>query len=492
MGIRVDFLIKHVRPYGMEAWAAICQPTGPGSLAGWLLANGVAQAEIDIAFNAWAALALTEINDANMPQFIAAANLISQARWGELYHTSHSTILFLNQPLLNELSYDSSTHRNQVFDFDPAETIPLAVTIHQSNQPAPTTVMNAYGATVQADANGDCFHFIQLNEGEHMMHATSALSSESARRLKRSATSAEAILENAGTQASIQRTYQFFGIEPNLTATATSAPAGASTPSQGNLNALLNGVGTAPGASTIVTVPSTPASGDIALVQNVQTLDSYIAVLTALVMYNNHPAAYDLSNPQDAAQFVIDLANARNFVISGGTVKAIPMYLSMSEATTQSFNKTTTSADLHMDLLAALFATLNLPAAVLTELDGILTEIAGSLQSLQLSFTTQTQTLDHFVSFYYLTPVPGSNPPINQMNVEFIFLQLAQSSWKASVGKSSVSSFTLNMTTTRTTCTMNSGIVAGNSAAIVSSLMSLTGNDASTISEMTKMKGVQT
>lgn len=325
-----------------------------------------------------------------------------------------------------------------------------------------------------------------------MMHAMSALSSESARRLKRSATSAEAILENAGTQASIQRTYQFFGIEPNLTATATSAPAGASTPSQGNLNALLNGVGTAPGASTIVTVPSTPASGDIALVQNVQTLDSYIAVLTALVMYNNHPAAYDLSNPQDAAQFVIDLANARNFVISGGTVRAIPMYLSMSEATTQSFNKTTTSADLHMDLLAALFATLNLPAAVLTELDGILTEIAGSLQSLQLSFTTQTQSLDHFVSFYYLTPVPGSNPPINQMNVEFIFLQLAQSSWKASVGKSSVSNFTLNMTTTRTTCTMNSGIVAGNSAAIVNSLMSLTGNDATTISEMTKMKGVQT
>lgn len=490
MGIRVDFLIKHVRPYGMDAWQAICQPRGPGSLAAWLLANGVDQADIDTAFNAWAALALLEINADTLPQFIVAANTISQARWGELYNTDYSTILFLNEPLLKELSYDSSLRPNQVFNFDPAEYIPLAITINRLGQP-PATVQGAYGATVQADANGNCFHFNGLIQGEQNMNPM-ALSSESVRRLKSSATFAEKTFQNSGQQASIQRLHQFFGVAPAMTATAPSGPNGSSTPGQGDINTLLNGVGTAPGASTVVTVPAAPVSGDAALIQNVQTLDSYIAVLTALVMYNNHPAAYDLSNPQQAAQFVIDLANARNYVVTGGTVRAIPMYLPMGEATTQSFNKTTTSADLHIDLLTALFASLNLPAAVLTELDGILTEIAGSLQSLQLSFTTQTQTLNHFVSFYYLTPVPGANPPVNQMNVEFIYIQLDQSSWKASVGKSSVSNFTLNMTTTRTTATMNGGIVAANSSNIVNSLMSLTGNDATTISEMTKMKGVKT
>lgn len=266
----------------------------------------------------------------------------------------------------------------------------------------------------------------------------------------------------------------------------------ADTPSSSSLNDLLNGVGTAPGATTVVTVPAAPATGDIALVQNVQTLDSYIATLTALVMYNNHPAPYDLSDKKQAAQFVIDLANARNFVVTGGTVKAIPMYLPMGEASTQSIHKSTTSADLHLELLTAMFGALGLPAAVMTELDGILTEVNQSLQSLKLSFETQDQTLNHFVSFYHLVPVEGSNPVINMMNVEFIYLQLAQSSWQASVGKSSVDHFSLDVTMTRTTASMSAGIVAANTSNIVNALMQLTQNDAATISKMTGMKGVKT
>lgn len=273
-----------------------------------------------------------------------------------------------------------------------------------------------------------------------------------------------------------------------VSAVAGSAPA----PSTDSLNDLLNSVATAPGTSTVVTVPSAPASGDIALVQNVQTLDSYIATLTALVMYNNHPAPYDLSDKQQAAQFVIDLANARNFVVTGGTVKAIPMYLPMGEASTQTIHKSTTSADLHLDLLTAMFGALSLPTAVMTELDGILTEVNQSLQSLQLSFETQTQTLNHFVSFYHLVPVDGSNPPINQMKVEFLYLQMDQSSWKASVGKSSVNHFTLDVILTRTTATMSAGIVAANTSNIVNALMQLTANDPATIAKMTGMKGVKT
>ena len=494
MGIRVDFLIKHVRPYGMDAWQAICKPQGPGSLAAWLIANGVSQANIGAAFNAWAAVALLEIDATTLPQFVAAAQTISQARWDVLYNTDYSTILFLNEPLLKQLSYDSSQNIDHKFEFDPNEHIPLAVTINRLGL-EPTTALNADGATVRADAQGNCFHFfnlIQLIQGDDTMNTTTALSSEAVRRLNRSAASAEQTFQNVGEQAAVQRAYQFFGISPAPAAAPVPLALAASTPDPSDLNNLLNNVGTAPGASTVVTVPSAPVSGDAALIQNVQTLDSYIAVLTALVMYNNHPAIYDLSDPQQAAQFVIDLANARNYVVTGGTVKAIPMYLPMGEATTQSFNKSTTSADLHIDLLTALFGALSLPSSVLTELDGILTEISDSLKNLQLSFNTQTQTLNHFVSFYYLTPVPGTNPPINQMNVEFIYIQLDQSSWKASIGKSSVSNFTLNMTTTRTTATMSSGIVAANSSNIVSSLLSLTNNDATQISEMTKMKGVKT
>jgi len=158
MGIRVDFFIKHVRPYGMDAYQAVCVPTDPTSLTAWLLANGVPQGTINTAFNAWATTADLEINPVTIPQFVQSANLISQARWAELYETDYSTILFLNEPLIKELSYVSSRHPGQDFEFDPAEVIPLAVTINRLRL-APTYNQNVNGANLKADANGNCFHF---------------------------------------------------------------------------------------------------------------------------------------------------------------------------------------------------------------------------------------------------------------------------------------------------------------------------------------------
>jgi hypothetical protein len=489
MGITVDFIIKHIRPADMDSWNLICGNQGPGSLADWLLNNGVSQIDINHAFNDWAALALLDIHDVgNRGAFVKAAEDVSNARWDELYTTDYSSILFMNAPLLAQLDHDSSIRPNQTFNFDPYEYIPLVVTINRLGVPA-TVVENVTGMVVSVDANGNCCHFNQIINGGNAMDL---LSSEATRRVSVSMNTAEKAFQAAGEHAAMNSMYQFFGITPLLENYSKGiASLTSDLPSKSDINALLNGVGAAPGTSTVVTVPAAPVSGDVALVQNVQTLDSYIATLTALVMYNNHPQPYDLSDKQQAAQFVIDLANARNYVVTGGVVKAIPMYLPMGQATTQSFNKSTTTADLHIDLLTALFGALSLPASVLTELDGILTEIASSLKSLQLSFTNQTQTLNHFVSFYYLTQVPGTNPPINQMNVEFIYIQLAQSAWNASIGKSTVSNFTLNMTTTRTTATMSAGIVAANAGNIVSSLIALTGNDATVISEMTKMKGVK-
>jgi hypothetical protein len=257
------------------------------------------------------------------------------------------------------------------------------------------------------------------------------------------------------------------------------------------LNELLNGVGTAPGATTILSVPQTSAGGEEALVQDMQTLDGYISVLTALVMYNKHPAMYDLSNGAEAAQFVIDLADARNFVVTGGAVKAIAMYLSMGEASSQQISKSTTSAELHVDFLITMFGSFGLPAAVLTELDGILTEVADSLKNLKLSFSAESQTLNHFLTFTRLVPIEGTSPPLKQVEVHFIYIELDQSSWQASLGKSSVNHFALDMTITKTSATMNAGLVSANTSNIVNSLIGLTKDDPKTISEMTKVKTVK-
>lgn len=165
MGIRVDFLIKHVRPYGMDAWQTICGPRDPTSLTAWLLANGVLQGTIDVAFNAWATTADLAINAQTIPQFVQSAIVISQARWAELYQTDYSTILFLNEPLIKQLSYESTLYPDQDFEFDPPEVIPLAVTINRLGLP-PTYNLNVNGAHLRADAAGDCFHFGGLVLGD--------------------------------------------------------------------------------------------------------------------------------------------------------------------------------------------------------------------------------------------------------------------------------------------------------------------------------------
>ena len=162
MGINADFLIKHVRPYGMEAHELVCAPTGAGSLRQWLLTSGVLETEIDAAFNSWAALALVDINEpANLNVFIGAAEAVSHARWEEYYATSASTILFLNDQLIRELSAVSEANIGEEFDFDPHETIPLAVTINAHDYTAQTT-RGCSGASLASDGSGNCCHFAGL------------------------------------------------------------------------------------------------------------------------------------------------------------------------------------------------------------------------------------------------------------------------------------------------------------------------------------------
>jgi hypothetical protein len=162
MGITADFLIKHVRPYGMDAYQMVCNDTSNNSLTQWLLANGVTQQEINAAFNLWAGLALVNIKDPrNLQKFCAAAEAISHARWEEYYPTSKSTILFLDEPLIKELSQRSTENVNQSFTFSSFETIPLAITINATDL---TVIVNEnVETTVAADRNGNCCHFSCLN-----------------------------------------------------------------------------------------------------------------------------------------------------------------------------------------------------------------------------------------------------------------------------------------------------------------------------------------
>ncbi len=262
-------------------------------------------------------------------------------------------------------------------------------------------------------------------------------------------------------------------------------------PSSDDLSTLLNQVGQAPGATPIATVPNDPQTYQLQLLGNVQTLESYIAVLTAIVLYNKHPEPYDLSDKKQAAQFIIDTANAKNFVMSGGTVKDIALYLPQLSTSNDQKTLHTSTTSIHVDLLKVLFQGLSLAAGALTELDGVLTDVVQTLDDLKLQFSSQTETFNHQISYYYFAPVEGSNPPLQQMKVRFIYLEVDLASWKVSTNKAEHKEFDFSMSITTTDSVMNNNMVSSNASAIAQSCLTLTSNDTATIQKMIGSKGIK-
>jgi hypothetical protein len=272
-----------------------------------------------------------------------------------------------------------------------------------------------------------------------------------------------------------------------------SAPAGA--PDTTSLNDILNNAIKAPGTTSIATVPNTPDITMYQMLGQVQTLDSYISLLTAFSVYNEHPNPYDITVPAEASAFTRAVAKWRNYVITGGAVKAMAGYLPVSNITTQSYSKSVTSADLHLEFLGELFGAFSFPAAAMVELDSILTKLVAQLGNLKLSFATQSETLDHFLTYYYFSTVAGTGgdtgiPAMYVPKVRTFYLHIDQASWQASVGKSSVQNFNFNMNYFDMDTTMDPRLVANDMTMIDGTIQTLTGQTAAEVNKLMNMQAV--
>ena len=314
----------------------------------------------------------------------------------------------------------------------------------------------------------------------------------------------KAILIKSFAQMSHAITSSHYELNGNLVSAESSvlfagdAPAGA--PSQDSLNDILNNAIKVPSATSIVAVPSsvtqpgsTPDTTMLQMLTQVRTLESYISTLTAFCIYNEHPAPYDITKADQASAFAVAMAKWRNYVITGGAVKAMAAYLPVTGMVSQSLSKSVTSADLHLEFLTKLFGGFSLPAAAITQLDSILTGVADQLKQVKLSFETQSSTLDHFLTYYYFATVEGTGgdsgiPAMYDCKVRTMYLHIDQSSWKASLGKSSVEHFTFNMNYYDMDTTM--GDVASDMSAINASIKQLTGRTDVEISALMSPKAI--
>ena len=153
MGITVGFLVKHVRPVG-DGFNAYCSQ----DLIRVLFSLNFTAAEVIGILADW--YQVSQANPMNQSnRFVAAAKAVARARWGELYPTDMSTVMFLNQAQLASLSLaGTNAGPNQRFAWNYGADLPICVTINRQTD-AHHVRWNATGCTADTDHNGNVTHF---------------------------------------------------------------------------------------------------------------------------------------------------------------------------------------------------------------------------------------------------------------------------------------------------------------------------------------------
>lgn len=256
---------------------------------------------------------------------------------------------------------------------------------------------------------------------------------------------AEAVLDNHASFSMTDDTGFFKGLTTSgLEAAVAATPAADQAQA---LDDILNSALDAPGSTSVAAVPpAAQITNDVKQTfQLAQTLDSYVSLLTAICVYQEHPAPYDITKPEEASAFTQAVAKWRNYVLTGGKVRKIASYLSPGVITADTIDQTTTTAEVHMDVLKGLFKAYSLSASTLLALDGLLTEAVKKLENLKVGLQTGSKSLDHFISYSYLKEIEGGGG-LKQGRLLMLYIKVDPTSWKAAIGgKAKVANYNLHV-----------------------------------------------
>jgi len=153
MGITIDFLIKHVRPIG-SGYEQYCNNQMIHCLVDQL---HFSHHDVMQIFANWKAV--SEMDPvSNSDAFAAAAKDVAMARWGELYPTNQSTLMFLDAAQLASLSQAASAAgANANFSWNAPKPLAICVTINANG--GTHILWDAAGCDASTDANGNVVHF---------------------------------------------------------------------------------------------------------------------------------------------------------------------------------------------------------------------------------------------------------------------------------------------------------------------------------------------
>jgi hypothetical protein len=243
--------------------------------------------------------------------------------------------------------------------------------------------------------------------------------------------------------------------------------------------------GEAPASTNVAVTPPTITPEELQNLEDILLLNSYASVASMRYLYQQHPEDWDLTDPKQAAQFTRAAANAKFRVLTDG----MGSFLSLETQTSRAMHKEVTSADLHFEFLDDIFQGFNFPATAMTQLDSILTSVVKQLGSLQMSWSDQSETLDHVISVFYFDEVAGVDYKLPRLRL--FYLHIDQRSWELSVGKSSVRKFEFNMNFADNVFMMNPEQVQKNRADIQALIEKMTAMSLAEIDKLVAPKAVE-
>jgi hypothetical protein len=191
--------------------------------------------------------------------------------------------------------------------------------------------------------------------------------------------------------------------------------------------------------TSIAAVPTDMNQSEAQALQHVMLLNTFVNCAAMRSVCQAKPDGWDIGDPSEAAQLVRTSANSIFRVLSSGTAGL----LVQTSSTAESMSKRTLAADLHMEFLSDIFKDFAFPAKTLKQLDGIMTNVVKQLGEIKLGFSSSSETLDHLLNVYYFEEVEGTKYKVPKLRL--FYLHIDQSSWAASVLKSTIEEFDFHM-----------------------------------------------
>lgn len=247
----------------------------------------------------------------------------------------------------------------------------------------------------------------------------------------------------------------------------------------------------APGSTSIAVVDTTgpatsngqPTQDALAIYNDMLTLSSLANVVSMKKVYDAHPAAYDITKPTDATAFI----QAQVVNLNDTFTRQLGAYALPGETTAQHYQKDVLTADLHLEFLTKLFSSFAFPEAAMTKLDGVLTQVKDALANLKVGIESENQTLDHMIFTNYIEAVDIAGVPEKVLTgkIRMFYLKIDQASWKATIGKSSVSKVNFKMDFFDTIFSINSNLVRSDISSITGLINKFTGQSFEEMSKLT-------